>query len=947
MHAQLTQALISENVNKLTSLKKALKSHVESYFDLTQNTLLTLGSSQTTIDALRKFDEAFTHDRENEAISINDEKLRSVIQEYLDQISYDLPETNTQRKFEQYLPATKIGQVLQESFIINNPFDNSQRFKLNDIDTDLFYNQVHKQYHSHFLTELQKYKFYDLFLINHEGSILYTVFKEFDFATNLINGPYADSGLASAYRQAMQLPQGEVVFIDFYPYEPSYNKPAAFIATPLFNGNERIGVIAVQLPIAQLTQIMTLNNSHEASGLGKSGEAYLVGDDHYMRSDSRFIANMTHRLVEKYATSVGIIRIETVATKQALKGVTGDGLILNYREIEVYSSYAPLEVYDKTWGILVEIDRQEVLSDIRSSTITLVSLSSSIFIVFLSMIMFLFIKMILHPMRKNEDLLTENLRLQNKALLTSETILNEYKKVVDLSAIVSKANIYGVITYVNEEFCKISGYQEYELLGRPHNTIRHPDMPKTLFKDLWNTILNKKVWKGVIKNRKKDGGFYYVSSTIVPMLDENREIQEFMSIRTDITDLVLKEEQILKQTTDAVTGLPNRQKLMEDINDLDKKAFLATILVHNLRDINDFYGTDTAQKAAQDITAKIQHLIFGQSMKLYRISGDEFAIMTEDDMPMNDFEKIIHSIFEFFDHTVLAIEDNRLNISITVGMTNGDKHRLFVNSEMALRKAIENSRSLLSFESDPVIEAQYQNNTAMTTKIKNAIKHDNILVFAQAISPNKKGHPQKYECLVRMRDEDKIISPFFFLEVAKKARLYSTITKIVIEKAIHYFSDKEAEFSINLTLEDIQNDEVVSLLKSKILQYKIGHRLVIELVESEGIEEYESVMEFISTMKSMGCKIAIDDFGTGYSNFEYFTRLNVDYIKIDGSLIKNIHLDTCAEMVVDLIVQFAKRMNIHVIAEFVHDENVQGKVTVLDIDYSQGYFIEEPQELKT
>lgn len=386
---------------------------------------------------------------------------------------------------------------------------------------------------------------------------------------------------------------------------------------------------------------------------------------------------------------------------------------------------------------------------------------------------------------------------------------------------------------------------------------------------------------------------------------------------------------------------------MEDINDLDKKAFLATILVHNLRDINDFYGSDTAQKAAQDITIKIQHLIFDQSMKLYRISGDEFAILTENYLPMNDFEKIIHSIIEYFDHAVLTIDDNRLNISITVGMTNGDKHRLFVNSEMALRKAIENSRSFLSFESDPVIEAQYQNNIAMTTKIKNAIRQDNILVFAQAISPNKKGHPQKYECLVRMRDEDKIISPFFFLEVAKKARLYSTITKIVIEKAIQYFSDKETEFSINLTLEDIQNDEVVSLLKSKILQYKIGHRLVIELVESEGIEEYESVIEFINTIKSMGCKIAIDDFGTGYSNFEYLTKLNADYIKIDGSLIKNIHLDTCAEMVVDLIVQFSKRMNIHVIAEFVHDEAVQNKVAALDIDYSQGYFIDEPQELKT
>ena len=249
------------------------------------------------------------------------------------------------------------------------------------------------------------------------------------------------------------------------------------------------------------------------------------------------------------------------------------------------------------------------------------------------------------------------------------------------------------------------------------------------------------------------------------------------------------------------------------------------------------------------------------------------------------------------------------------------------------------------YENSSNIEEEYKKNIEMTLKIKEAIKNDQIVVFAQPITPNKVGDIQKYECLVRMKDGDKIISPFFFLEIAKKARLYPTITKIVIEKSFEYFKYKDCEFSINLTLEDIQDEETVSFLKRKIKQYNIGKKLVLEIVESEGIEEYDTMNDFILHMKSLGCKIAIDDFGTGYSNFEYLMKLNTDYIKIDGSLIKDLDTDESAQVVVKLIVDFAKRLDIKVIAEYVHKKEVLDKVVEFNIDYSQGYFIEEPKEI--
>ena len=134
--------------------------------------------------------------------------------------------------------------------------------------------------------------------------------------------------------------------------------------------------------------------------------------------------------------------------------------------------------------------------------------------------------------------LEDEVSKRTKELNDSNLLLLEYKKAVDASAIVSKADIYGNITYVNETFCEVSGYTQDELIGRPHNVVRHPDMPKEIFKELWKTIKSKKIFKGIIKNRNKNGSFYYVASTIVPILNDNDEIIEYLSLRYDITELV-------------------------------------------------------------------------------------------------------------------------------------------------------------------------------------------------------------------------------------------------------------------------------------------------------------------------------------------------------------------------------------------------------------------------
>jgi len=186
------------------------------------------------------------------------------------------------------------------------------------------------------------------------------------------------------------------------------------------------------------------------------------------------------------------------------------------------------------------------------------------------------------------------------------------------------------------------------------------------------------------------------------------------------------------------------------------------------------------------------------------------------------------------------------------------------------------------------------------------------------------------------------VSPFFFLDIAKKTRVYKELTKIVVTQAFEKFKDNDYEFSINLSIEDIMLHDVASWIFDLAVEKGVNKRLVIELVESEGIESFDKVDNFIKQAKEYGMKIAIDDFGTGYSNFEYLIKLNADYIKIDGSLIKDIDKDEKLCGVVETIVTFAKKNDIKVIGEFVATQEIYEKIKLLDIDFGQGFYLGKP-----
>lgn len=295
--------------------------------------------------------------------------------------------------------------------------------------------------------------------------------------------------------------------------------------------------------------------------------------------------------------------------------------------------------------------------------------------------------------------------------------------------------------------------------------------------------------------------------------------------------------------------------------------------------------------------------------------------------------------------TPFMIQEEEISLQVTGSISfEPDKHQLFTSADLAMTSAKKNQQTLLVYEPSLLLNAECANNIKWTKKLQQAIRNDKITPFYQPIVDNLTGEYRKYESLVRLIDEEgKVISPFFFLEIAKRTKYYRSITKTVLEKSFECFKVMQSSFSVNLTIKDIMDDETQETIFRLLEHYGIGERVVFEIVESEGIENYDRIILFIKTVKGYGCKIAIDDFGTGYSNFEYLLKLKADFIKIDGSLIKNLHNDDEAKILVATIVSFAKQLGMKTIAEFVSDEQIYTIVKEMGIDYSQGYYFGEPR----
>lgn len=542
----------------------------------------------------------------------------------------------------------------------------------------------------------------------------------------------------------------------------------------------------------------------------------------------------------------------------------------------------------------------------------------------------------LKPLDENEFLNTLSSFVQIERVKKDKKILKmQYDTIIEENTIVSKTDKYGIITYVNDNFCKSSEYSREELIGKSHNIVRHPDNPKELFKDLWNTIkVKKEPWYGVFKNLTKSGKPYFIKTTIKPIFNVDGEVVEYVSIRSNVNTLMSDKNQLIEKiNTKGLYILVLIQ--IEDFDVLDK--FYNMLIIDKIEKIFGF----------NLLTYLPNTYIFDT---IYYLGNGQFALLTDFFDFLSSGSNITTYLNDFVNNvkeSILEIDEIEYDLNIVVSYTFGREH-LYEDAKCGLDEAVKKSE-IIKYSNDSSIKEQIEarRNIEVIKMVKIALENYNIISYFQPIINNKTRAIEKYESLVRLVDEEgNILSPHAFLDISKKGNYYNKITHRVLENSFKILKQISTKISINLSSLDIEKEETRKILFELLEEYKNDrHRVIFELLEDESVKDFNVIKNFIKQVKSMGVMIAIDDFGAGYSNFERLLEFSPDILKIDGKLIKNIAIDAYSRNVVETIVSFTKKQKIITIAEFVENEEIFKILDELGVDYSQGYYFGKPENI--
>lgn len=441
------------------------------------------------------------------------------------------------------------------------------------------------------------------------------------------------------------------------------------------------------------------------------------------------------------------------------------------------------------------------------------------------------------------------------------------------------------------------------------------------------------------------------------MLGEKAEIQQkelqyqLLKYNNDLEEEISKktEELHLKIYTHFLSGLPNRNKLLED-SYIYKFKQMALLNIDRFQKFNDVYGEEVGNIALKLTAGFLTSQIDDDNTLLYHIGGDEFVFAVKDSTKLNNISFIekVENILKKYRRENFIYEDKKFSFMMSAGLAFSGSKKMLAYADMALKDAKKRNVQISIFNDDKELERIHKEDIDCKKKLIHAIDTDNIISFFQPIAPIQDGSIEiKYESLVRLREDNgNIIAPFRFINVAKQNRVYHKLTKAIFHNTFEAIAKYDIPCSINISMEDIEKDKTVQMLYAKFDEFEYNHHLTIELLETEEFKDYKRVYDFCLKVRSYGIKIALDDFGAGYSNFSHALNLPIDYIKIDASLISNIDSDINSQMMVETIVGLAHKLNIQTIAEYVSSKEILDVVKRLNVDYAQGYYVGKPEPIQ-
>ena len=399
---------------------------------------------------------------------------------------------------------------------------------------------------------------------------------------------------------------------------------------------------------------------------------------------------------------------------------------------------------------------------------------------------------------------------------------------------------------------------------------------------------------------------------------------------------------------DELTNLKNRYALQEDIKDSDFIS-VALVDIDSFDDINELYGFSTGNLVLIETANVLNEFANKYNVTVNRIHGNVFSVTDKRMMGFSKYDQFISELSTLFKSRPIIIEelDIEIFIDVTLGISIAQEEPL-KTAGIALKKAKKTNQRYFVYNNELDTKEIIEKSIFWRDKIKNAIKNSTVTPFYQPIF-NRNKEVVKYETLMRIKDLDSegnetYLLPYLFLDVAVKTKQYLQLSNQVISKALADLSRTDKQISFNLSFKDILDVDFVESLDKNLdkIDSVNKERIVFEILESDHITDYSILEDFIHKYRNQGIKIAIDDFGTGYSNFAHILKIRPDYIKIDGSLIKDIDTDKNSYEMVKSIIEFSRALNIKVIAEFIHSQEVFNLVSDLGVDEFQGFHLGKP-----
>jgi diguanylate cyclase (GGDEF)-like protein/PAS domain S-box-containing protein len=537
----------------------------------------------------------------------------------------------------------------------------------------------------------------------------------------------------------------------------------------------------------------------------------------------------------------------------------------------------------------------------------------------------------------------------------------KYRRAVDAAAIFSETDLNGRITYVNDQFCAVSGYSREELLGQNHRLLNSGLHSADFFAAMWRTIALGNIWKGEICNRAKDGSLYWVDSTMVPVLDDaTGRVHRYLSIRFDISE----KRQLLQSLQwrvghDVLTGLPNRAFLSDLLDQAlefsrHENIPLAVCMLDldGFKAVNDGYGHASGDMLLVEVAKRLRDIVRGEDV-VARLAGDEFVLVLRYVRDLQELRAALNRVLGAIS-APYTLHGKDINVFASIGVTlfphdNEDAETLLRHADQAMYVAKQRGRNrfhLFDVSRDQEVKVTHQT----VERVRQALAAGELRLHFQPKVNMRRGVVVGFEALLRWEHpQNGMVPPREFLPLVEDTDLIIDIGEWVMDQVLSQLhrwqqAGQGWPVSINIAARHFQRTDFVERLRQVLARHAqvAPQMLDLEIVESVAIENIQHVSACLQACQALGVQFSLGDFGTGYSSLSYLKRLRTQTIKIDKSFVRDILNDRDDLALTTAVIGLARAFGRQVIAEGLESVEHGELLLRLGCEVAQGYFIARP-----